>query len=314
MAQTAFGEAFTAQHTHTETSARIAVQGLEKPLRVLHITDLHLNLHDERDEEHVARLEGRHKTFLEHRFVDQLRALIAEFPEIQPDLVALTGDIIHFPSAKNIDVIRDELHAAGVPWYFLPGNHDYLWPYLSGGGHADNQEELRAEWLDTLRPLTDGENPMMRSRVVNGLRFVALDNSIYLITPEQHQFFKDEAAKGEPVVLLVHIPLYAPALREVAVQYWKPHSLLVGDTYWTAEERRGWGAPLADTPETLAFVETVKSTPNLVAVLAGHVHFAHAEQIGPNAYQYVGRPPFDRLGHRVLDFVPMSGDAAEDAD
>ncbi len=305
MAHAAFGEAIVARHSHTDTTARIEVRGIDRPLRVLHITDLHLNLHDERDQQHVDNLEGRHKTFLDNPFREQLTALIAQFPEVRPGFVVLTGDILHFPSQKNLDVLKETLDATGVPWYFLAGNHDYLWPYLSGGGHADNQEALRREWIDTLRPLTDGEDPMMRSRVVNGIRFVALDNSIYFVTEAQHQFFRDEAAKGDPLVLLVHIPLYAPALRGAAVEVWRPHSLLVGDTYWTAEERKGWGAPVEDTPETLAFVETVKSTPNLIAVLAGHVHFPHAEQISVNGFQYVGRPPFDQLGARVIDFLPF---------
>jgi DNA repair exonuclease SbcCD nuclease subunit len=301
-----------AKHSYTDTTARIEVQGVEKPLRVLQITDLHLNLYDERDQEHVDKLEGRHRTFLENNFLDQLRQILAEIPEMAPDLIVLTGDIFHFPSQKNVETLKTEMDSTGVPWLYMPGNHDYYWPYMAKSAHPADAEELRLKYLDLLRPLTDGADPLMQSEVVNGIRFVCIDNSTYVVSAEQHRFFQEQVKSGEPVVLLVHIPLYAPALREAAVEVWKPHSLLMGDTHWTAEERKGWGAPLEDTPETLAFVESVKSTPNLIAVLSGHVHFPHAEQISENAYQYVGRPPFDQLGRRVIDIVPYTAEAALD--
>lgn len=45
---------------------------------------------------------------------------------------------------------------------------------------------------------------------VHGIRFLTIDNSNYEIFPEQLEFFRTQVAGGQPLVLLLHIPLYAP--------------------------------------------------------------------------------------------------------
>lgn len=61
-----------------------------------------------------------------------------------------------------------------------------------------------------LKPLYQGANPLMSYRDVNGIRFIALDNSTYEIQPEQVEFYKKHVQFDGPVLLVTHIPFYVP--------------------------------------------------------------------------------------------------------
>ena len=131
---------------------------------------------------------------------------------------------------------------------------------------------LRAEWTKKrLAPLYQGADPMMASRVVKGIRFVFIDNSLYEILPEQLAFWKQEAAKGEPVALMMHIPLYMPGYgpREAGCAH--PEWGAKVDPHWKIERRPQW-PEAGHTQTTFAFREAVFSTPNLLGVFVGHVH------------------------------------------
>lgn len=60
----------------------------------------------------------------------------------------------------------------------------------------------------------------------------------------------------------------------------------------------------ADTAETLSFVHLVASAEKLLAVLCGHVHFAHVDSLSPQAVQYVGGPGFAGA-YRLLELRPL---------
>jgi hypothetical protein len=104
--------------------------------------------------------------------------------------------------------------------------------------------------------------------VIKGVRIVAIDNSTYLLNRAQVDFWKAEAAKGDPIVLIMHIPLYVKS----------GHKAYCGSPYWGAdldwsweiERRPRWAKE--PNPETLEFREAVLSTPNLVGVFTGHIH------------------------------------------
>lgn len=285
--------------TDSTTRVTFEVEGLSEPVRIMHLSDTHLNLIDERDVEHKAQWAERHIKFLENDWKTSFEAKLAQAKEHQVDLLALTGDIIHFPSHRNIETLEAMLDQTGIPYLYCPGNHDWLFPEFR------ESDAIRAEWLNALSPFDEGTGTGA-IRDVKGLRFLAFDDSTYSFSADQLAFLRDQVDTDKPLVLLMHIPLYNPSLRTEAVEVWDPHSLLVGDTHWTAEERKGWGARLADTPESLAFLETVEQAENIVAILAGHIHFFHNGVVGENAIQLVTPPPFMNDGHRIVEFLPAS--------
>lgn len=107
---------------HLPVLRRVAVPVLPPawaPLRVLHLSDLHL----------VPRS-------------TRMAAWIRDLAALEADLVVSTGD--HLSSVQAIDLLADTLGALtadGTPGVFVPGNNDYYLPvrptplgYLSGDG------------------------------------------------------------------------------------------------------------------------------------------------------------------------------------
>ena len=88
-------------HTWTDEAATIRIEGLSQTVRMLHITDSHVALIDDRDAAHQAtcesyceRMASRDETF---------RKMLADADGLDLDVVALTGDIIHFPSQASVE-------------------------------------------------------------------------------------------------------------------------------------------------------------------------------------------------------------------
>lgn len=254
-------------------SLNISWPNLSQSIRLRIVGDTHFNYFDERDKAYAgnyARMSGLigkevnlpskspHKYF-ENALTTAKKDAI--------DAILLVGDILSFPSLANVEYAKKKIDECEVPCIYIAGNHDWHFEGLEG-----TSKQLRETWIKKrLMPLyKDGDNPMMFSRVVNGIRIVAIDNSTYLLNRAQVDFWKSQAAKGDPIILMMHIPLYVKL---------GPKSFC-GSPYWGAEidwaweiERRPRWIEKA-TEETFEFREAVLSTPNLIGVFTGHAHQA----------------------------------------
>jgi predicted phosphodiesterase len=257
----------------------IAWPGIKEKPRFRVIGDTHFNYFDERDKEYAgnyARMSGvtGKKVHLPsqapHKYFEQA---VDTAKKDGVDAILLVGDILSFPTLANVEYAKKKLDECGVPWIYIAGNHDWHFEGVPG-----SDMEQRAEWIPArLTPLYRGANPLFHSRVVKGLRLVMIDDSTYEVTEEQLAFWKAEAAKGEPVVLLMHIPLWTEGWGLFTCG--NPEWGAAKDPYWQIEKRHRW-AP-RQTPTTFAFREAVLNTPNLAAVLTGHIHtFLAAQERG----------------------------------
>ena len=114
-----------------------------------------------------------------------------------------------------------KIEAIGIPYIYIAGNHDWHYEGMTG-----ELELLRDKWIKKrLMPLYQGNNPLMAAYDIKGIRFLAIDNSTYEINDKQLIFFSEQVASGLPLVLLIHIPMYAPG---------KKISFGCGNPFWGA--------------------------------------------------------------------------------
>ncbi len=292
-----------ATHSFTDDSAVIRLEGLTRPVRMLHLTDTHLRFYDERDGErfqgcveYTKRIEEYHRERgTEPDPEKPFRQSMALAATQDLDLLALTGDIIHFPSPASVEFVIEQITQLGVPAIYTSGNHDVH--YTDEPVNA----EIRLTRLAALQPLHNGD-PDCNARDIGGIRFVSVDNSVPQLSRKQVDFVKAQLQQGQPTVLLFHWPLSLPTLRDAVIEMLGSPPMM-GDPDWSTQSRVAWQVS-EDTPETLEFVEAVTTAPNVVAVFCGHVHFAHADAINARAVQYVGAPGFEG-GRRLVEFQPL---------
>ena len=258
--------------------------GLEKPVKLLHVTDTHLTLTDERDDERKRELgANRTKSFGNEngRAEKTLEAQLAYARE-NCDLLVHTGDLIDFISAPNIEKTREFVKNENV--FFIAGNHEYS-RYV---GEAWEDKNYR---MNSYMQMGYGVGvPMFfNSRVAGGVNVVGIDNSYYLFEDWQIARLKREVAKGLPVVLVFHDPIFEKSLYDY-------HKAMPGAdcTYLVGvDEDR-----LADYSEfravqqrpdeaTLRAVEYIESEPMIKLVLAGHLHFNFESMLTPDLPQFV---------------------------
>jgi hypothetical protein len=258
-----------------DNRARFFSPAVREPVRLVLIADTHLFLDDERGvpyREFSARMARAYNRTTHVRTGEptdpaaSFDAAISVAREQRADLLALAGDIFSFPSEAAIELAHARLDASGVPYLYTAGNHDWHYEGMPG-----SMEELRAEWTSSrLRALYQGQDPLMGVREVKGVRVVAIDNSSYGILPRQLDFFRAQAATGMPLILMVHIPFYAPG-RPVSFGCGHPEWGAGSDKNAELERRPRWPEG-GHTAVTTAFPREVFSTPNLLGVLAGHIH------------------------------------------
>ena len=255
---------------------------VHKSVNIVHIADTHLFRDDERGVPYQAfsnRMAKAYnqtthfktgiKTNPEEAFEQTLNFARQE----NVDLITLGGDIFSFPSEAAIEWVVAKLEETGIPYIYVAGNHDWHYEGMKG-----TLESLRETWIERrLLPLYQGRNPLMAVYDIGGIRFLAIDNSTYQISEEQLAFFKAQLAGGKPLVLLVHIPMYAPG-KEIVFGCGNPNWSAATDRNFELERRPKW-PERGHTSTTRNFHKEVFSAPNLLGIFAGHVHRNSMEMI-----------------------------------
>jgi len=239
--------------------------GAEKPFNIIHISDTHLTLADGRDTERKLRLaEKRKKGFpMAEKILEETKAEA----EKENAVIMHTGDIIDFVSYENLERVRD--FSASCDVFFCAGNHEFSL-YV---GEAKEDEAYRNQSL----PLVQSHFPndiRFCSRIINGVNFVALDNSYYRVEKAQLDALKKEVEKGLPVVLLVHTPFYTQELyRFIREVQGSP----TGDIMSVPEEKmQGYSDHRYEQQKedeiTHEAYEYIVNEKNIRLVLTGHIH------------------------------------------
>jgi len=277
----------------------ILVEGLEREVVIAQLSDTHLPAADARDPHPARQAAAYYQSYFRERTPGQapvgevFAGLLEKAREKQPDALALTGDILHFPSVAGLEWLCQSL--AGRTYLYTLGNHDWSFPYLPWTA------AVRQGHYPRFFGLAKGD-PACQALRVGGLRLVALDNSVYQVSQAQAEFLRGQLAWGDPCLLLVHIPLQILSLMPAVMARWNAPIVMGAEEGWTAEARAKWRVGEVEEG-TRACLELVRGAENLVGVLCGHVHFPRADELRPNCFQYVARPGFEG-GFRLLTFKP----------
>jgi DNA repair exonuclease SbcCD nuclease subunit len=279
---------------------------IKESIKVVHITDTHLFKDDERGIPYQAysnRMANAYnqtthfQTRLETNPEEAFEQALVFAKEVHADVITLIGDIFSFPSEAAIEWVQSKLKETGIPYIYTAGNHDWHYEGMEG-----TLESLRDTWIEKrLLPLYQGNHPLMAAYEIKGVRFLAIDNSTYQINEEQLAFFIAQVGSGIPLVLLVHIPMYAPGKR-ISFGCGNPNWGAATDGNFELEKRPKWPES-GHTQTTLDFHKTVFTAPNLLGVFAGHIHRNSIEMIK-------GKPQIvadDNASGGYLDitFLPM---------
>lgn len=257
-------------------SARFYSEAVAEPVKILQISDVHLFIDDERDAEYRQYSERMSKAYNKIRHfktgkeTNPQEALLDIAQRAKAgnfDALALTGDIVSFPSSAGVDYVLKTLSSVSSPFFYTAGNHDWHFEGMKGA-----ERKLRDEWIaKRLTPLyPTGVNPLAYSVRIKGIKCLFIDDSIYEILPSQLEFLEKELSDNVPSLLFMHIPIYAPG-RSVGYGVAHPDWNADHDKNYQIERRPRWPES-GHTSATYSFRTKILEAPNLLGIFTGHIH------------------------------------------
>ncbi len=267
---------------------RLQVKELAAPLRIYQFSDTHLQAHSASDPLIPESWKTSPKPVLpcsNEELVDQHLERAAEGGA---DLILFVGDLFHFPTPENRNLVLNAVKNCPVPVWTVPGNHDWFYP------GQDGWEELREQQLPLLNPVF-GESPSYWLREHGGLRILGLDNSTYFLTGEQADFLEQALEDPAPLLLMIHIPISAPGLREATIaKHGNP--ILMADP--EGRERQG-----IDPEPTRRAMHRLRHASCLRGIVSAHVHLPYSCEVFPGVTQWIAEAGY-RGGYRWLECHP----------
>lgn len=275
--------------------------GAEKPFSVYHISDDHFCLADERDNKRkndlaINRAEG-FTGGLPEKQKQTAEEMLAEvrkggFPLIH------TGDLIDFVSYANLDYAKE--YFKDINAVVCAGNHEFSL-YV---GEAWEDEKYKNQSLSAVSAAFP-EGIEFGTSMINGVKFITLDDGYYYVTPKQFEMLEKELSDDIPAVLVIHNPIYSEDLYSQVTKgkapdeppylIGVPEELLTG----LSEHRFKQQKP---DEVTLEFVRLCNDSPNLKAVLAGHMHKHFVSRLDSGIPQFVADGAFNGVMYRY-DFI-----------
>lgn len=254
--------------------------GLPSPVKLLHVTDTHIAF----DGPEKGR--GRQKAFdggIENQTANYFEQALAYAKENQLTMLH-TGDLIDSLADETFAYIDEKLK--DVDYIYAAGNHDFChWV-----GKAKEDHIYKWENMKITAPHFKS-NLWFDSRVIGGLNIVTLDDSYYRISDGQIEMLRAEAAKGLPILLCMHVPLYAEKSAK-AYHESRPENPLymvaAPREYLNQYSEHRFFQQFPDDA-TLRAVEYIKNEPMIKALVVGHMHL-DAEDVLDNGIPQITTP------------------------
>ena len=253
--------------------------GAKKPFRAVHCSDSHMAFMTVND------LVGGMKSDLE-MYDYRLKEMANGVPSLAACVLKArrenlplfhTGDLYDYES-EAAHFMASDAFGGLADYVYAPGNHEYHghWgPGISGAAVAVSRGRLEKDV---------GQPVSVSSLVLNGVNFVAFDNGGLSFGKEKEQFaaIRKEFARGLPVVLLCHLPLYT---KELYADFTEAKGVRAGEKP-IKKETMPWilcGMHAAEKP----LLGYLAKQPLLKAVLCGHLHREYRFAFTDKVFQYV---------------------------
>ncbi len=252
--------------------------GLERPLKIMHVTDTHIALADERDDEQKRALANRLGNPNKEKYLKEHISYAHE----NCDLLVHTGDLFDFVSKPNVEKAREILKDEKI--FFIAGNHEYS-QYV-GEAWEDNAYRMNS-YMQMGYGL--GVPMFWNTREVGGVNIIGIDNAYYQFEDWHLWRLKREAEKGMPMVLAFHCPLFEESLYAEHMRR-MPGSCtyLVGcDEEHLLPYNEFRAVQQRPTDATLRVIEYIKNEPLIRVILAGHLHFGFVSNLTDSLVQIV---------------------------
>lgn len=257
--------------------------GLARPFRALHITDNHISFADDRDTQRKRDLAENRRRFFDGDNHNTTRILKEQLDYAEKNGLFLlhTGDLTDFVSYANLDYAAQAL--ADTDYFMAAGNHEFS--LYVGEAFEDVPYKMQSYDLVQARFKNDLR---FDSRVLGGINFVAVDDGYYRFDARQMSGMKEEIAKGLPIVLMLHNPLFTPDLHQFMLDMGNPCGYCTGapEDMMTGYDDYRYRQQKPDD-DTLAFMDYIYAQPLIKCVLAGHMHYDFETRLPSGIMQYV---------------------------
>lgn len=258
----------------------IIIPELSNDYEVWFMADSHMIIPDENADEQVRAYEAERMPVFTNEAKIASSEIFTEFIEQanaeKPDLILFGGDILDFPSEKNIAFLKDELEKLTIPYLFVMGNHDWTYPW----------EYMTPEGAEKYRPLVEeitGMNSYAGLVEWEDIVFLAVDNSSNQVAPEAVPVIEQAYATRKPIVLVQHVPFSTENLIARAKEDWQNPVTLGMQVHG--------GIPVNAVSDAL-YKNALDDESQIRLVLAGHVHFAYSEQMSENTTEIIADAAF----------------------
>lgn len=253
--------------------------GIKTPVNLLHVSDTHLTFADERDDARKIKLaEERQKNYFPNN--DRNLLEIEQYAKKTGYPILHTGDLIDFVSVANLE--RVEKFVSDYDVFATAGNHEFSL-YV---GEAVEDAEYRNQSLDKVQASFKNDI-RFDVKKYGEVKIIAIDNSYYRFDEEQYIKLKKELCCDEPVILMLHTPIFeknlynrSMSMNPCAYLVSVPEELMAQYTQERYKQQK-------EDEYTKKATELILASTNVKAILSGHLHYDYEGEVCEGIKQYI---------------------------
>lgn len=260
----------------------IIIPGLQKSYRILHVTDVHVTLWDDRDE-HTVIADGAHKgkrlvldfgvKRAKHFTADGISTndkftilcdCLKEYGASFADAVVFTGDILDFYTDAAFEFMMENLNKLPMPYLFVLGNHDYIF-----SNHDDDFTFGRFAKLC-------GGSFQLQKYKLGELTLIGLFNGEYFYDRQTLALFSEAIEEEAHVLVFQHVPINSPSLEAFFAEIGKNNVVIGADNCPSKDDSKDLFMHRIDRPDS-----------PVRALICGDSHYDYSGPLTDQITQYI---------------------------